>query len=107
MTTFTLSDLEKIIEDRAKVSSDESYTAKLIRKGIAYSSKKLGEEAVETIIAANQGNRVELMKESADLLYHLLVVLRASDVSMDEVMAVLAERTKQSGLAEKASRAEK
>jgi phosphoribosyl-ATP pyrophosphohydrolase len=107
MTTFTLSDLEKIIEDRAKVSSDESYTAKLIRKGIAYSSKKLGEEAVETIIAANQGDRVELMKESADLLYHLLVVLRASDVSVDEVMAVLAERTKQSGLAEKASRAEK
>jgi phosphoribosyl-ATP pyrophosphohydrolase len=107
MTKFTLSDLEKIIEERAKASSDQSYTSKLISKGIAYSSKKLGEEAVETIIAANQGDRVELTKESADLLYHLLVVLHVSDVSLNEVMAVLEERTQQSGLAEKASRAEK
>jgi phosphoribosyl-ATP pyrophosphohydrolase len=107
MTKFTLSDLEKIIDERAKASSDQSYTAKLISKGIAYSSKKLGEEAVETIIAANQGDRIELTKESADLLYHLLVVLRASDVSVNEVMAVLEERTRQSGLAEKAARAEK
>ncbi|MEI6572099.1 MAG: phosphoribosyl-ATP diphosphatase [Alphaproteobacteria bacterium] len=107
MTKFTLSDLEKIIEERAKASGDESYTAKLINKGIAYSSKKLGEEAVETIIAANQGNRIELTKESADLLYHLLVVLRATNVSVNDVMTVLEERTQQSGLAEKASRAEK
>jgi phosphoribosyl-ATP pyrophosphohydrolase len=107
MTKFTLSDLEKIIEERAKASSDESYTAKLISKGIAYSSKKLGEEAVETIIAANQGDRVELAKESADLIYHLLVVLRANNVSVNDVMAVLEERTQQSGLTEKSLRAEK
>jgi len=107
MTKFTLSDLEKIIEERAKASSDESYTAKLISKGIAYSSKKLGEEAVETIIAANQGDRVELAKESADLIYHLLVVLRANNVSLNDVMAVLEDRTQQSGLTEKSSRAEK
>ena len=107
MTKFALSDLEKIIEERAKVSSDQSYTAKLMSMGIAYSSKKLGEEAVETIIAAIQGDRVGLTKESADLLYHLLVVLRAANVSVNDVMAVLEERTQQSGLVEKASRAEK
>lgn len=106
MTTFTLTDLERIIEERSKASSDESYTAKLFSKGIAYSSKKLGEEVVEAIIAANRGDQAELTKESADLLYHLLVVLRASHISINDVMAVLEERTRQSGLAEKASRTE-
>lgn len=106
MTQFTLSDLEKIIEARSQASNDKSYTAKLFSKGIAYSTKKLGEEAVEAIIAANRGDLVELTKESADLLYHLLVVLRASRISVKDVMAVLEERTQQSGLAEKASRTE-
>jgi phosphoribosyl-ATP pyrophosphohydrolase len=104
MTKFTLSDLEKIIEERIAASSEESYTARLIEKGITISSKKLGEEAVETIIAANRGDKAEIIKESADLLYHLLVVLRATNISVADVMAELEARTKQSGLAEKASR---
>ena len=104
MTKFTLSDLEKIIEHRAAASSEESYTAKLIEKGIAVSSKKFGEEAVETVIAANRGDRIELIKESADVLYHLLVVLHASQISVNDVMGELELRTLQSGLVEKASR---
>lgn len=106
MIKFSLSDLEKIIEQRAAASSEESYTAKLIEKGISVSSKKLGEEAVETVIAANRGDKIEIIKESADLLYHLLVVLRASGISLDKVMAELEIRTQQSGLAEKASRSD-
>jgi phosphoribosyl-ATP pyrophosphohydrolase len=106
MTKFTLSDLEKIIEERIAASSEESYTARLIEKGITVSSKKLGEEAVETIIAANRGDKAEIIKESADLLYHLLVVLRATNISVADVMAELEARTKQSGLAEKASRSD-
>ena len=106
MIRFTLSDLEKIIEQRAAASSEESYTAKLIEKGIAVSSKKLGEEAVETVIAANRGDKTEIIKESADLLYHLLVVLRASQISVADVMRELETRTQQSGLAEKASRSD-
>ena len=106
MIRFTLSDLEKIIEQRAAASSEESYTAKLIEKGIAVSSKKLGEEAVETVIAANRGDKTEIIKESADLLYHLLVVLRASQIPVADVMKELETRTQQSGLAEKASRSD-
>ena len=106
MTRFTLSDLEKIIEQRAAASSEESYTAKLIEKGIAVSTKKLGEEAVETVIAANRGDKTEIIKESADLLYHLLVVLRASQIPVADVMRELETRTQQSGLAEKASRSD-
>ena len=106
MTKFTLSDLEKIIEERIAASSEESYTARLIEKGITVSSKKLGEEAVETIIAANRGDKAEIIKESADLLYHLLVVLRATNISVADVMGELEARTGQSGLAEKASRSD-
>ena len=106
MTKFTLSDLEKIIEERIAASSEESCTARLIEKGITISSKKLGEEAVETIIAANRGDKAEIIKESADLLYHRLVVLRATNISVADVMAELEARTKQSGLAEKASRSD-
>ena len=106
MAEFTLSDLEKIVEQRAAASSEESYTAKLIEKGIAVSSKKLGEEAIETVIAANRGDKTEIIKESADLLYHLLVVLRASQIPVADVMRELETRTQQSGLAEKASRSD-
>ena len=106
MAEFTLSDLEKIVEQRAAASSEESYTAKLIEKGIAVSPKKLGEEAVETVIAANRGDKTEIIKESADLVYHLLVVLRASQIPVADVMKELETRTQQSGLAEKASRSD-
>ena len=102
--SFTLSDLSRIVAERAAASPQESYTAKLLADGPARAAKKLGEEAVEAAIAAVQGNRAGLVGEAADVLYHLLVVLRAGGVSLDEVMAELQRRTAQSGLDEKASR---
>lgn len=104
MTSFSLADLEAIIGARAAAGAESSYTAKLIGKGQAKCAQKLGEEAVETVIAAVTGDREELCKEAADLLYHLLVVLLVGDVSLAEVEAELARRTGQSGLEEKAAR---
>ena len=101
---FTLEDLDRRIAERAKASPDESYTAKLLRDGIDKCARKFGEEAVETIIAAVARDKSGLTAEAADVLYHLLVVLNASDVSLSAVMAALEKRTAQSGLAEKASR---
>ena len=101
---MTLEDLEARIAVRAAASPEESYTAKLIGRGMEKCAQKLGEEATEAVIAAVTGNRAELVKESADVLYHLLVVLRASDLPLAEVMAELDSRTAQSGLAEKAAR---
>ncbi|MEW7008934.1 phosphoribosyl-ATP diphosphatase [Lentilitoribacter sp. EG35] len=105
MTDFVLSDLETIVASRAAASPDESWTAKLISQGQEKASKKLGEEAVETVIAAMKNDRGELVSESADLLFHLLVVLKIADIPLDDVMAELAKRTGQSGIDEKASRA--
>ena len=101
---MNLETLESRIAIRAAASPDESYTAKLIARGMEKCAQKVGEEATEAVIAAVTGNRPELVKESADLLYHLLVVLRAANVPLAEVMAELDTRTAQSGLAEKASR---
>ena len=101
---MTLDDLQARIAIRAAASPDESYTARLIARGMEKCAQKLGEEATEAVIAAVTGNRAELVKESADLLYHLLVMLRAADLPLAEVMAELDSRTAQSGLAEKASR---
>lgn len=103
---MTLDDLEARIAIRAAASPDESYTAKLIARGMEKCAQKLGEEATEAVIAAVTGDRPELVKESADLLYHLLVVLRVAGVPLAEVMAELDSRTAQSGLAEKAARPE-
>lgn len=104
MTTFTLADLETIVAERASASPDESWTAKLLAAGPERAAKKLGEEAVEAVIAAVKGDRDELIAESADLLYHLLVVLRARDVALQDVLSQLEARTARSGLAEKAAR---
>jgi phosphoribosyl-ATP pyrophosphohydrolase len=101
---MTLDDLDARLAIRAAASPDESYTATLIGRGIEKCAQKLGEEATEAVIAAVTRDRPELVKESADVLYHLLVLLRASDVPLSEVMAELDARTAQSGLAEKASR---
>jgi phosphoribosyl-ATP pyrophosphohydrolase len=102
--TMTLDDLEARLALRAAAAPEESYTASLIARGMEKCAQKLGEEATEAVIAAVTGNRGELVKEAADLLYHLLVVLRAADVPLAEVMAALDARTAQSGLAEKAAR---
>ena len=101
---MTLEELEQRIAIRAAAAPEESYTAKLIGRGINKASQKLGEEATEAVIAAVTGDRAELVKESADVLYHLLVVLKAADVPLADVMAELDKRTVQSGLTEKAAR---
>lgn len=105
MTSFDLADLERIVGDRALADPGQSWTAKLVAAGMPKAAKKLGEEAVETVIAALSQSRGELVGESADLLYHLLVVLKIADVPLDEVMTELESRTLQSGLSEKAGRA--
>ncbi|MBL0374192.1 phosphoribosyl-ATP diphosphatase [Rhizobium sp. KVB221] len=104
MSGFSLADLEIIVARRAQASPDESWTAKLFAAGQAKAAKKLGEEAVETVIAAIANDRKNLTDEAADLLYHLLVVLKIADIPLADVMAVLEGRTAQSGVAEKAAR---
>ena len=104
MRAFTVHDLEKRVQERAAASADASYTRKLLDRGVAYCAKKLGEEAVEAVLAAAVEDRDRVIAESADLIYHLLVVLRARDISLAEVEAELALRVKTSGLEEKASR---
>jgi len=104
MSKFTLADLEKRIHERAKTSATESYTRSLIDKGIAHCAKKLGEEAIETGLAAVQEDKARLIAEAADLLYHLLVVLEVRGITLAEVEAALEKRTCQTGHEEKASR---
>lgn len=101
---LTLEALEMRLAERSQASTESSYTAKLLAAGTAKCAQKLGEEAIETVIAAMSADRNELVKESADLLYHLLVLLRDGGVSLAEVMEELDRRTAQSGLAEKAAR---
>ena len=104
MSNFTLADLEKRVKQRAKASPDQSYTRQLLDKGVAHCAKKFAEEAVETTLAAVGEDRERLIAETADLLYHLLVVLEARGVALAEVEAALERRQSQSGLEEKASR---
>ena len=104
MAEFTIETLADIIADRARSGDAGSYTAKLVARGMAKCAQKLGEEAVETAIAAVQNDRDELTKEAADLIYHLLVVLEVGGVSLDDVKSELASRTGQTGLEEKAAR---
>src|SRR6185312_10457420 len=102
--TFTLNDLEARVHERASTSADKSYTRKLLDKGVTHCAKKLGEEAVEVALAAVTEDRERLIAETADLLYHLFVVLEARGIKLAEVEAVLGERTAYSGLDEKAAR---
>lgn len=101
---FTLDQLNQRIAERASASAAESYTAKLLADGIDRCARKFGEEAVETVIAAVSRDTSGLTGEAADVLYHLLVLLRAANVPLDAVLAELERRTAQSGLAEKAGR---
>jgi len=89
---------------KAGGDTDRSYTAKLLSQGVEKCAKKFGEEAVETALAAVSGDRQHLAAESADALYHLMVLWAAAGITPDEVYAVLKAREAQSGLAEKASR---
>ena len=101
---MTLDELEAIIATRAKASPENSWTAKLLTQGRDKVAEKLGEEAIETVIEAVKGNKEGLTSEAADLLFHLLVVLYANEVSISDVMAELERRQSRSGIAEKASR---
>ena len=104
MSKFTLADLEKRVSERAEASAGESYTRTLLDKGIAHCAKKLGEEAFETAMAAVQEDKPRVVAEAADLLYHLLVVLKARGIALAEVETELDKRTAQSGHQEKAAR---
>jgi phosphoribosyl-ATP pyrophosphohydrolase len=102
----TLARLEQVIAQRRAASPDASYVARLYQRGLPLIARKLGEEGVETVIAALTGSRAELVGEAADLLFHLLVLLGAKDVPLAEVLAELDRRDGVSGLAEKAARSE-
>ena len=104
MSRFTIHDLAATIDARAASGGDASYTRKLLDKGPDHCAKKLGEEAVETVIAAIENNRDHLIAESADLVFHLLVLLKARAISFTDVEDALAKRTQMSGLEEKAAR---
>ena len=104
MTSFTLNDLGALIGERAVAVADRSYTRTLLDAGIPRIAKKFGEEAVEAVIAAVEGDRAHLLAEAADVVYHLMVLLQASGLSLEMVVEELGRRTTQSGLDEKTSR---
>ncbi|WP_170516469.1 phosphoribosyl-ATP diphosphatase [Ruegeria atlantica] len=99
-----LHDLAATIEARKGADPDSSWTAKLLAKGPEKCAEKFGEEAVEAIIEAVKDNKAALTAEAADVLYHLLVMLAARDVALDDVLAELERRQGTSGIAEKAAR---
>ena len=101
---FTLADLERRIGDRATAPAAESYTRQLLDKGPSQCAKKFGEEAVEAVLAVVGESRERVIAESADVLYHLFVMLQARGVKLAEIESLLETRTKKSGLEEKASR---
>lgn len=99
-----LSRLAATIQSRKDADPESSWTAKLFAKGPEKCAEKFGEEAIEAIIEAVKGDREKLTSEAADVLYHLLVMLAARDVSLDQVLAELERREGTSGIAEKAAR---
>ena len=104
MSTFTLDDLAAIVAARAGGDAEASYTKALLDKGPARVARKFGEEAIELVIAAIEGEAHPIVCESADVLYHLVVLLEVSHVPLADVLAELQRRTAQSGHQEKAAR---
>src|ERR1700683_4202856 len=104
MAEFTLHDLEKRVQDRAKASAEVSYTRKLLDRGVVHCAKKLGEEAVEAALAAVGEDKNRMIADAAGVLSPPLVVPHARGITLDEVEAELGARTRQSGLDEKAAR---
>ncbi len=101
---MTLEELFATIEARKGADPNESWTAALLAAGPQTCARKFGEEALEAMIEAVDGNPEALTEEAADVLYHLLVMLASHDVALADVLGVLARRRDQSGIAEKASR---
>lgn len=104
MSDTIIERLAATIEARKGADPASSHTAKLLSKGPTKCAEKFGEEAVEAIIEAAQGNREALTNEAADVVYHLLVMLAAQDVSWTDVLQELERREGTSGIAEKAAR---
>jgi len=104
MSADTLKQLFDIIESRKGANGEESYVASLFEKGTSKIAQKVGEEAVETCIEAIQGDRDALASESADLLFHLMVLWADQGLKPDDIMQVLQGRLGTSGHEEKASR---
>jgi len=104
MARFTIHDLAATIDARAASGGESSYTKKLLERGTQQCAKKFGEEAVETVIASLEEDPGQLIAESADVLFHLLVLLKSRGVTLQDVEAALAQRTGISGLEEKAAR---
>ena len=100
----TLERLERTIAERRKAAPGESYVASLTARGLPVIARKLGEEAVEAVVAALADNDEELVGEAADVLFHLLILLAEKRIPLSAVMAELERREGTSGLAEKASR---
>jgi len=100
----TLARLEATIRERRAAAPETSYVASLAARGLPVIARKLGEEAVEAVVAALTDNREELVGEAADVLFHLLVLLAEKDIALAEVLAELDRREGTSGLAEKAAR---
>lgn len=96
--------LAATVQDRKTADPDSSWTARLLAKGPEKCAEKLGEEAVEAIIEAVKGDRARLTAEAADVMFHLLVMLAARDITLEDVEAELTRREGTSGLAEKAAR---
>lgn len=100
----TLARLAATIESRKGGNPNESYVAKLFDRGPDYAARKLGEEAVEALVAALAGSDEDLVGEAADVIFHLAVLLAARDLSIHDALAELDRREGVSGIAEKASR---
>ncbi|MEL6841552.1 MAG: phosphoribosyl-ATP diphosphatase [Pseudomonadota bacterium] len=101
---MTLDDLADLIASRKDADPDSSWTAKLLSQGPEKCAEKFGEEAIEAIVEAVKGDKERLTAETADVLYHLLVMLTSRGVTLDDVIAELGRRQGKSGIAEKASR---
>ena len=101
----TLSRLSQTIAARRSADPATSWVASLHARGLPVIARKLGEEAVETVVAALSGTRAELIEEAADTLFHLLVLLDAKDVPLADVLGELERRAGASGITEKAGRA--
>ena len=99
MSNNTLTRLAATIAARKGADPESSWTAKLLAKGPEKCAEKFGEEAIEAIVEAVRGDRDKLTAEAADVLYHLLVMLTARDVALDDVLAELDRREGQSGIA--------
>ena len=99
-----LQQLARVLEERKGADPDSSYVAKLYDKGLDAILKKIGEEATETVMAAKDGNKEQIVYETADLWFHTLVMLAHQDLSPDDVLAELGRRFGLSGLEEKANR---